>query len=160
MLDRTSEGDVSLDLRVDPPEGVVAPVDCALSGKALEMSESKDICSESTSVVTSESERAGERGVPGVRLASLVQKESLEARVLAIGELVSESSEFGVEVPESGELGELGISGELLLKVLWVCKGVINLIWSLSANVTRGVGITAPLFSSSSCPSASASDCD
>ena len=38
----------------------------------------------------------------------------------------------------------------------WVCKGVINFIWSSSANVTRAVGVVVPSPSPSS-PSVSAS---
>ena len=130
MADNTSEGEGSLDFEVDGSAGVLAFVGFASAGSTLEISESKDIRSAESTSVETESKLArgdaGEGGVPGVRFESLVQKESFEARVLAIGEVASESSELGVEVPESGELGEHKTSEESL-KVFWVCKGVINL---------------------------------
>ena len=95
--------------------------------------------------------------MPEVRLDSLVQKDSLEASVLAIGEFMSESSELGVAVPESGELGELRMllwSSALAVKFVCSCEGVSDLTWSSGANFTCRVGVAAP---SSSTPSSSSS---
>ena len=60
-------------------------VDVGVMGSGFERMESRDTRSVRVDSVG--------RGGAGIRLDNLVQKESLEASVLAIGELVSESSE-------------------------------------------------------------------
>lgn len=90
-------------------------------------------------------------GVVGVRLDNRVQNESLSARVLAIGEVVRESTEPGVEVPDPGELGLEGSASNSDSGVIWVDREGLGdkiLISSSGAKVTfPGVGVGNPVAS-------------
>lgn len=169
MDDNASEGDANFKGRPEKDvSGLLLTVmGCVWSTSewVLESKKSRDIRSAAAaSSVEPELSGRGEVGenvvVPGVRLDSLVQKESLEASVLAIGEFMSESSELGVDVPESGELGDLRMllwSSALAVKFVCSCEGASDLTWSLDANFTCTVGLAAP---SSRAPSSSSSEKD
>ena len=106
--------------------------------------------------------------IVGVRFESLIQNERRDATVLAIGEVLRESTEAGVDAPEPGDPGRL--SSKFKFKFwralnapapLRIGMGAITLTGSPFARVIftprAVVGVTVPSTSDSTPPSVSES---